>query len=44
MQMTYLCELLIAVGTSVNVGYFLDVLDQESMPTVPTNHVYGFSS
>jgi len=46
MQMTCLCELLIAVGTSVNVGYFLDVLDQESKPTVQTNrhrlNAYGF--
>jgi len=35
--MTGLCELLIAMGTSVNVGHFLDVLGQEGVVTVPTN-------
>jgi len=35
--MSCLRKLLIAVGTSVNVGHFLDVLDQEGMATVPTN-------
>jgi len=34
------------MGTSVNVGYFLDVLDHEGMGTVPTNghwlNAYGF--
>jgi len=41
-----LCEQLITLGTSINVGYFLDVLDQESVVVVPTNghqlNAYGF--
>jgi len=39
-------ELLITVRTGVNVGHFLNVLDQESVVTVPTNghwlNAYGF--
>jgi len=35
--MARLCKLLIAMGTSVNVGHFLNVLDQEGVVTVPTN-------
>ena len=34
--MAGLCELLITVRTGVNVGHFLDVLDQEGVVTVPT--------
>ena len=41
-----LCELLIAMSTSVNVRHFLNVLDQEGVVTIPTNghwlNAYGF--